>query len=315
VLQERSFERVGSSEPVEVNVRVIAATHQPLEELVRQGRFREDLFYRLNVIGLRTPSLRERPDDVPTLALKFTAASAERSRKRIVGIEEQALAALTDYPWPGNVRELENVIERAVVLSSGSVLTIADFPAAIADFAEGELGDAALVRTKTGAEVAAPRTDGWTRSSLDRRADPLASSGSSPAFARGTGVASDIPVSADRGRDAARLHADGVHADESAPPLVPAPWHPAGPPHMAVVARGSASSAPPPEVANDGAGIRGEASAPLAADSTLTRDMEAVERARLIEALEATGGNRSRAAARLRIPRTTLISKLKKHGL
>lgn len=129
VLQEMTFERVGSSEPVEVDVRIIAATHQDLEALMRQGRFREDLFYRLNVFPIQVPPLRERLEDVPELALHFLRLYSEKAGKKIQGIEDDALALLKAYSWPGNIRQLENVLERGVVVAEGDVITVDDLPA------------------------------------------------------------------------------------------------------------------------------------------------------------------------------------------
>ncbi len=128
VLQEMSFERVGSSTPISVDVRIIAATHQDLESLIRQGRFREDLFYRLNVIPLRTPSLRERREDIFELAVHFLGLHAARAGRPATHLDPDAVEALVAHDWPGNVRELENVIEHAVVLSDGPAVTLADLP-------------------------------------------------------------------------------------------------------------------------------------------------------------------------------------------
>jgi transcriptional regulator with GAF, ATPase, and Fis domain len=128
VLQEKTFERVGSSEPVKVDVRIIAATHQDLEELTRRGRFREDLYYRLNVLPLQVPPLRERTEDIPELALHFLQQSAQRCRKDVQQIDDDALSALKAYSWPGNIRELENVIERGVVIAEGPVVTLRELP-------------------------------------------------------------------------------------------------------------------------------------------------------------------------------------------
>jgi transcriptional regulator with GAF, ATPase, and Fis domain len=128
VLQEQTFERVGSSEPVQVDVRLVAATHQNLEQLIRQGRFREDLFYRLNVITLAMPPLRDRSEDIPELALHFLRHYAERCGKSIAQVDDEALLALRSYHWPGNVRELENAIERAVVVADSPLLTADDLP-------------------------------------------------------------------------------------------------------------------------------------------------------------------------------------------
>ncbi|MGD9646198.1 MAG: sigma 54-interacting transcriptional regulator [Pirellulales bacterium] len=128
VLQERAFERVGGVARIDVDVRVIAATHQNLEELIRRGRFREDLFYRLNVISLRCPPLRERSGDVFELALRFLRHYSQRSGKHLTRIEEDALESLAACSWPGNIRQLENAIERAVVLADGQSITRADLP-------------------------------------------------------------------------------------------------------------------------------------------------------------------------------------------
>jgi formate hydrogenlyase transcriptional activator len=124
VLQEQEFEPVGSNQPVRVNVRVIAATNRDLEEAVGAGRFRADLYYRLNVIPLRVPALRERREDIPQLAMYFLERSARKSGKAVRGIASQSLAQLCAYDWPGNIRELQNLIERGVVLSSGPVLEV-----------------------------------------------------------------------------------------------------------------------------------------------------------------------------------------------
>ena len=126
VLQEREFEPLGSERTERIDVRVIAATNRDLRQLTGEGRFQEDLFYRLNVIPIHLPPLRERSEDVPVLAEHFIAKHAQRTGKRIERVEEGVLAALRHYGWPGNVRELENTIERAVVLSTGGVLTVAD---------------------------------------------------------------------------------------------------------------------------------------------------------------------------------------------
>jgi transcriptional regulator with GAF, ATPase, and Fis domain len=129
VLQEMTFERVGDSAPITVDVRVIAATHQDLEELIRQGRFREDLYYRLNVISLAVPPLRERREDIPELALHFLEQQASRSGKAVAEIDDDALTVLKAAAWPGNIRQLENVIERAIVVAEGPTITVRDLPA------------------------------------------------------------------------------------------------------------------------------------------------------------------------------------------
>lgn len=128
VLQEKTFERVGSSGSVQVDVRLVAATHQNLEQFIRQGRFREDLFYRLNVITLSMPSLRDRAEDIPELAQYFLRTHSQKCGKEISQIEDEAIVALRAYHWPGNIRELENAIERAVVVADGLNLAERDLP-------------------------------------------------------------------------------------------------------------------------------------------------------------------------------------------
>ncbi len=129
VLQEREFERVGGNQTLRVDVRVIAATNRDLHELVTEGHFREDLYYRLNVINVTLPPLRKRPSDVPALAMHFLERYAKENEKRVARFSDDALALLANYPWPGNVRELENVVERAVVLADGESVEAHHLPA------------------------------------------------------------------------------------------------------------------------------------------------------------------------------------------
>ena len=129
VLQERTFERVGSSEPIAVDVRIIAATHQDLERLITQGRFREDLYYRLNVFPVHVPPLRDRREDIAELAMHFVRLSSQRCRRDVLQIDDDVLSMLKSYAWPGNIRQLENVIERAVVITEGNTITLNELPA------------------------------------------------------------------------------------------------------------------------------------------------------------------------------------------
>jgi formate hydrogenlyase transcriptional activator len=124
VLQEQEFERLGSTKTIKVDVSLVAATHRDLAKMVADGRFREDLYYRLNVFPLTLPPLRERPDDIPRLVRHFTQQFARRMARRIETIPSAVMEGLVRYPWPGNVRELQNVIERAVILSPGSTLQV-----------------------------------------------------------------------------------------------------------------------------------------------------------------------------------------------
>jgi two-component system response regulator AtoC len=129
-LEEKSFKRVGGAVDLRVDVRVVAATNRKLEIEVREGRFREDLYYRLNVLPIELPPLRARPDDIPLLVNYYVDAYNREFRKRVRGVEPGAMGALKTYGWPGNVRELRNVVERAMLLAEGTTLTTGDFPVA-----------------------------------------------------------------------------------------------------------------------------------------------------------------------------------------
>ncbi|MFZ0611193.1 MAG: sigma-54 dependent transcriptional regulator, partial [Desulfobacterales bacterium] len=126
VIQEREVIRVGGETPLPVDVRVICATNKNLEDLVRQGQFREDLYYRLNVVGLSLPPLRGRREDIPLLAQHFSDFFAERNRKPVKGFTPRAMDAILKHEWPGNVRELMNAVERGVVLTRGDYLDLVD---------------------------------------------------------------------------------------------------------------------------------------------------------------------------------------------
>ena len=135
VLEERRFERVGGSETVDTDVRLVAATNRDLKKLVGEGKFREDLFYRLYVVTVHLPPLRERTGDLPLLVSHFLQHYAKENGREIEGITPDAMDLMTSYPWPGNVRELRNVIERMVVLSRGPKLTVRELPPALRDHA------------------------------------------------------------------------------------------------------------------------------------------------------------------------------------
>jgi transcriptional regulator with GAF, ATPase, and Fis domain len=126
VIQHGEFERLGSSHTTKVDVRIVATTNRDLEEEVRKGRFRQDLYYRLNVFPITVPPLRQRKEDIPLLVQAFIERYARKLGKQITSIPKETMKALEDYPWPGNVRELESVLERAVILCPGPVLQLAD---------------------------------------------------------------------------------------------------------------------------------------------------------------------------------------------
>jgi len=124
VLQEHEFEPLGSSRTIRVNVRIIAASNRDLDKAIQEGRFRADLYYRLNVLPIVLPSLRQRRSDIPLLTVFFVERYCRQLGKQIMGVAQDTMEALSRYDWPGNIRELQNVIERAVVLSRGSILKL-----------------------------------------------------------------------------------------------------------------------------------------------------------------------------------------------
>jgi two-component system response regulator HydG len=136
VLQDGKFERLGGTRTIDADVRILAATNKDLHKEVEEKRFREDLFYRLNVINIRIPSLHERKEDISLLAMHFLKLYADKNNKPIEGFTEEAMLALTSYDWPGNVRELENAIERAVVFTNGKQIPLAVLPQNVSAFAE-----------------------------------------------------------------------------------------------------------------------------------------------------------------------------------
>jgi transcriptional regulator with GAF, ATPase, and Fis domain len=201
VLQEMSFERVGSSQPISVDVRILAATHQDLEALIRTGKFREDLYYRLNVISIAMPALRDRREDIFELAVHFLSQDARRISKPVTHLDEGAIEALMSYDWPGNIRELENVIERGVVLAEGSAVTVEELPPEIRSPGRRRRARRASYSgiAATVAGVADLGRSGWLKEGLD---DPF-----SPAF-------DDEDIALERQRLVAALEqARGVKTD------------------------------------------------------------------------------------------------------
>jgi DNA-binding NtrC family response regulator len=131
VLQERQFERVGGEETIETDVRIVAATNKDLKAEIEKGTFREDLYFRLNVVNIEVPPLRERKDDIPLLLSAFIKEFADENAKPVEGVDDKARAALYAYDWPGNIRELRNCVESAVVMSRGRLITEDDLPPGI----------------------------------------------------------------------------------------------------------------------------------------------------------------------------------------
>jgi two-component system response regulator HydG len=136
-IQEREIQRVGSDKAIKVDVRIIAATNRNLFDDVHDGKFREDLFYRLNVVNLTVPSLHERNEDIPLLAKHFLESFAQKNRRTMKGFTPTAMDLMVRYPWPGNVRELENALERAVILSLGDYITERELPPSILSHGNG----------------------------------------------------------------------------------------------------------------------------------------------------------------------------------
>ncbi len=137
VLQERQFERVGGSQTISVDVRVVAATNRCLRQMVRDGKFREDLYYRLNVVRIDLPPLRDRPEDIPMLAAHFTAKYCQPKQPPKM-LSRACMELLLRYPWPGNIRQLENAIERACIISRGDLVQPDDMPSEVVRPAEGK---------------------------------------------------------------------------------------------------------------------------------------------------------------------------------
>jgi len=240
VLQEKTFERVGSSQSIKVDVRVIAATHRNLEAMIRTGEFREDLYYRLNVISLRTPALRERKEDIFSLALHFLDRCNQKLQKPVTKISNEAIEVMMAYQWPGNIRELENCIERAIVLAEGDTIQPGDLPAEIqANPGSATRGNRAGVRTRN-------------RKTVD-------------------GAGSVWSREAERTR----------------------------PRSTAVQSPSSATKAAPSRESLD----------------EIEQEALEYERVQILDALREAGGNRSHAARLLGMPRTTLLSRMKRHGL
>ena len=186
VLETRSFERLGSSETIKTDIRIVAACNRDLAQLVREGKFREDLYYRLAVIDIRLPALRDRRSDIPLLVMRFLTEFAAANGNRVTGIAPAAMKALESYDWPGNVRELRNAVERMVVLSSGGQLDVGDVPdnirapsaaAAPAAFPAGTLEDMekakilAVLKQVGGNHSRAAQVLGISRRTLYRKLD------------------------------------------------------------------------------------------------------------------------------------------------
>jgi two-component system response regulator HydG len=164
-LQERTIERLGGSEPIAVDVRLIAATHRDLQAAIRDGSFREDLYYRLNVVALHLPPLRSRRPDIPPLIDHLLERINRENDTGVTGVSREVLESFLRYPWPGNVRELRNVLERAVVLNRGRVIHLGDLPAAFrAPPEKAPIAGGSLVENERATIISALQAAGWNRS-------------------------------------------------------------------------------------------------------------------------------------------------------
>ena len=152
------FERVGGSQTLKVDVRMVAASNRNLKEEVAHGNFRSDLFYRLNVVHVQLPALKERADDIPLLVNHFLAKYSQPGDRPQISLEPEALRVMLDYGWPGNVRELENVIERALILSNGEKITVKDLPQELRESGSGRLSRERSRTPAGGREALSP----WT---------------------------------------------------------------------------------------------------------------------------------------------------------
>jgi len=280
VLQERRFEPVGSNQTIEVDVRVVLASNQPLEAMVADGRFRQDLYYRINVVKIELPPLRERTSDVGVLAGHFLRKHAAELGRQIVGFSDEAAAALVRYSYPGNVRELQNIVERAAVLTRSSTIGIEDLPEHVVNNSPGLLMPAWLRggARATPSGPAAPGSNGATPGP------------GAPGHAGAGGMAMGPGLGGPGSETAASGGRSGVPGE--APRA-----HPAGE-HFGAGAR----SSPPAGAVNPGS------PAPTVALDEALRESE---RRIILAALQAHAWNRRRTADALRINRTTLYKKMK----
>jgi DNA-binding NtrC family response regulator len=276
VLEEREFMRVGGVQPIKVDVRVVAATNQPLRELVESGRFRADLFYRLNVLRIYLPPLRERPEDVPLLVRRFVQDYSEEHDRQFRGISAEAMQILMQYAWPGNVRELRNLIESMVVLAPGHEIQPGDLPRHIRD-GGGRLLPVHVGPILRGQEGASGRElEFIVRSLLELKLQ-----------------VEELRRRMDEDRPSLR---DGWIGEVR--PAVPPPLH-------AVIT-------PPPVAAIE---PRDQAPPPNVLTITPGTTMAEIERSAIEIALKETRGNRRRAAEMLGIGERTLYRKIKEYRM
>jgi DNA-binding NtrC family response regulator len=278
VLEEREFMRVGGTQPISVDVRVIAATNQPLRELVEDGRFRADLFYRLNVLRIYLPPLRERPEDIPILVRRFILDYSRQHDRHFRGISSEAMQLMMEYPWPGNVRELRNLVESMVVLAPDHEIQPGDLPRHIRESGAARLLPVHVGPIVRGQESATGRElEFIVRSLLELKlqVEELRRRMDDGGGARGPGWIGDVHVAGPSAPSATGISAPAVAAIEPR------------------------DQAPPPNVVTITPGMK----------------MADIERTAIEAALKETRGNRRRAADMLGIGERTLYRKIKEYRM
>ena len=316
VLEEREFMRVGGESPISVDVRVIAATNQPLREAVELGDFRRDLYYRLNVLHIELPPLRERRDDIPLLVDAFIQQTAREHDLPAVRLDPDALQILLDYAWPGNVRELRNLVESMVVLASGQIIRPDDIPPEVRgggrSLLPAPISRAARRDGSNGddAKLSAPELEFVFRTLIQLRMDVEdlrrefeAYQRRQPVLDGGYALPSDYPERIPPGLVAPR----GVEVGRYGEGDAPYPPHPGGPyPDPA-----SYLSADPDAESDDAVEAEEEGTVVFRPGMT----MSDLEREAIIAALKEVGGNRRKAARMLGIGERTLYRKLKEYEI
>ncbi|MGW8267992.1 MAG: sigma 54-interacting transcriptional regulator, partial [Longimicrobiales bacterium] len=327
ILEEREFFRVGGERPIRVDVRVITATNQDLRALVEIGDFRRDLYFRLNVLRIELPPLRERKEDIPLLVSEFIRDATTRHERPFLGISEEAMRILHDYSWPGNVRELQNLVESMVVLAPGHRIEAQDIPGEVRFPRSRGLLPAPIPRavTQVGGEGAGslrPELEFVFRTLVNLRMDiddlrrdfqryreEGRFEGREVGFRGGIEVPFEPPTLAD-------VWAEDSGAEESAAE-VPEPWGspPAGTPSETGAGAGPTDRTTATDIV---AGSPPGPSAGAPEDRVVYRPgmtLDDLEKEAIALALREVGGNRRRAAEELKIGERTLYRKIKKYGL
>ncbi|MCM2338440.1 MAG: sigma-54 dependent transcriptional regulator [Lysobacter sp.] len=325
VLQERTFERVGGAQTMHCDVRVIAATHRNLEQAIADGRFREDLYYRLNVFPIEMPALRERSEDLPELITEITRQLEDSGRGRI-RLTPAAIQVLQTYAWPGNVRELSNLLERLAVLHPGGAADVDDLPARYRASAPAPLPAPVAATAAPGAAAAAPLPIGSGAPAL---APAVPAAPEAPAVAQ-PAPPTLVPDSADeRAAEFALLHGRPPNAPgRSSFDALFGPPTDIGVPPRTTSGTVTPFAASPPSVAPaplaSPAGLAGGEATPAALSPTATlppegialrEHMAAIELDLIRAALQQSGGVVAHAATLLGLRRTTLVEKLRKYGI